>query len=121
MATAESHSPHALSHAATGGRIAFACAQLIMSVVAALGVSKRLWKLLRLSVLDACSMGELALAMAGIAVLSGSFMEDDAAVPASLELAMGSMASCDALASLVPCAAVLCSSCVCVPRTTVNQ
>ena len=121
MATAESHWAHASSHAATARCVAFACAQLIMSVIAASGVSKRLWKLLKLSVLDAGSMGELALAMAGFAVLSGSFMGGAVTVPASLELAMGSMASCDELVSLVPCAAVLCSSCVCVLRITVNQ
>ena len=78
-------------------------------------------KPLDMSVVDAGSMCELALAQAVIAVLSGSFMEDDVAVGASLELAMGVMASCDELASLVPCAAVLCSSCLCVPRITVNQ
>ena len=121
VATAKSHWVHACSHAATGRCVAFACAQLIMSVIAVSGASKRLWKLLAVSVLDAGSMCELALAMTGNVVLSGSFMEDDVAVPASLELAIASMASRDELASLVPCAAVLCSSRVCVPRITVNQ
>ena len=70
--------------------------------------------------LDAGSMCEIAVAMTGDLVLSGSFMEGDVADPASLELVIGSMASCDEIASPVPCAAVLCSSCVYVPRITVN-
>ena len=73
-----------------------------MSVMAASGVSKRLRKSLH--------MCELAVAQAVVAVLSGSFMEDDVAVRGSLVLAMRFMASCDELASLVPCAAVLSDS-----------
>ena len=121
MATAKSHWVHACSHAATGRCVAFPCAQLIKSVIAISGASKRLWKLVDVSELYARSVCELALVMTGNVVLSGSFMEGDVAVPASLELAMASMTSCDELALLVPCAAVLCSSRVCVPRITVNQ
>ena len=55
---------HASSHAATGRCVAFACAQLIMSVMAASGVSKRLRKSLDMLALHAGSMCELALAQA---------------------------------------------------------
>ena len=121
MATAKSHWVHACSHAATGRCVAFPCAQLIISVIAISGASKRLWKLVDVSELYARSVCELALAMTGNVVLSGSFMEGDVAVPASLELPMASMAGCDELASLVPCAAVLSGSRVCVLMITVNQ
>ena len=57
---------HASSHAATGRCVAFACAQLIMSVMSASGVSKRLRKSLDMLALDAGSMCELALAQAVI-------------------------------------------------------
>ena len=121
MATAKSHWVHACSHAATGRCVAFPCAQLIISVIAISGASKRLWKLMDVSNLYAPSVCELALAMTGTVVLSGSFMEGDAAVPSSLEFAMASMDGCDELASLVPCAAVLSGSRVCVLMITVNQ
>ena len=64
---------HASSHAATGRCVAFACAQLIMSVMAASGVSKRLRKSLDMLALDAGSMCELALAQAVIASLASDF------------------------------------------------
>ena len=72
MATAKSHWVHACSHSATGRCVAFACAHLIISVIAISGASKRLWKLVNVSELYARSVCELSLVMTENVDLSGA-------------------------------------------------